>query len=126
MKYLTAFLSQFSNSQESLVQGTDRTDTSTPSGTDGKPTPWSGGKVLPFILPAPNASALPGHCTRLRRNTAVSANDVQALAQHFEALGREDAIASERRLWAWWLGSPLPSVAAFLALEPKEKGPSHA
>ena len=39
MKYLTSFLSQFSNFQESLVQGTDRTDTSTPSGMDGTPTP---------------------------------------------------------------------------------------
>ena len=82
--------------------------------------------VIPFILPAPDASALLGHCTRLRRNTAVSANDVQALAQHFETLGREAAITSERRLWAWWKATEHPTVAAFLALEPKEKGPSHA
>jgi len=39
MKYLTAFLSQFSNSQESLVQGTDKTDKTTCSGTDGAPAP---------------------------------------------------------------------------------------
>jgi len=47
---------------------------------------------------------------------------VQALAQHLEALGREAAIASERRLWAWWLGSPQPTVAAFLAIENQDAG----
>ena len=41
MKYLTAFLSQFSNSQESLVQGTDKTDRSTVSlpDADAEPAP---------------------------------------------------------------------------------------
>jgi hypothetical protein len=82
----------------------------------------AGAKVLRFILPAPNARALLGHCTRIRPDTAVSTNDVQALAQHFEALGREAAIASERRLWAWWLGSPQPTVAAFLAIENQDAG----
>ena len=82
----------------------------------------AGAKVLPFILPAPNARALLGHCTRIRPDTAVSTNDVQALAQHFEVLGREAAIASERRLWAWWLGSPQPTVAAFLAIENQDAG----
>jgi hypothetical protein len=78
----------------------------------------SGGKVLPFILPAPNARALLGHCTRVRPDTSAADADVQALAAYFEALGREGAIASERRLWAWWRATPAPTVAAFLASEP--------
>ena len=83
----------------------------------------AGAKILPFILPAPNARALLGHCTRIRPDTAVSTNDVESLAAHFETLGREGAIASERRLWAWWKTTPQPTVAAFLA---EEKGGAHA
>jgi hypothetical protein len=82
-------------------------------------------KVIPFILPAPKAGPLLAHCTRLRPGTTTTPDDVRALAQHFETLGREAAIASERRLWAWWLGSPRPTVAAFLDSEPTAKG-AHA
>jgi hypothetical protein len=86
----------------------------------------AGAKVLVFVLPPPKAGPLLAHCVRVRPDTAVSTNDVQALAAYFEALGREAAIASERRLWSWWKATPAPTVQAFLALEPKEKGPSHA
>jgi hypothetical protein len=82
-----------------------------------------GGKVPLFELRAPNARALLGHCTRVRPDTAVSTCDVQSLAAHFEALGREGAIAGERRLWAWWKGAPQPTVAAFLD---RERGSDHA
>jgi hypothetical protein len=77
-----------------------------------------GAKVLPFILPAPKAGALLAHCTRVRSDTSVTPADVEALAQHFEALGREAAIASERRLWSWWKAAPQPTVSEFLAAEP--------
>ena len=80
-----------------------------------------GGKVLPFILPAPKAGPLLSHCVRVRPDSTVTPADVEALAAHFEALGREAAIASERRLWAWWKSAPQPTVGAFLASEPKVK-----
>ena len=80
-----------------------------------------GGKVLPFVLPPPTARALLGHCTRVRPDTSAADADVQALATYFEALGREAAIASERRLWAWWKSAPQPTVAEFLAAEPKPR-----
>ena len=78
-----------------------------------------GAKVLPFILPAPKAGPLLAHCVRVWPDTTTTSADEEALAQHFEALGREGAILSERRLWAWWQATPQPSVAAFLASEPK-------
>jgi hypothetical protein len=83
----------------------------------------AGAKVLPFVLPAPKAGALLAHCTRVRSDTSVTPADVEALAAHFEALGREAAIASERRLWSWWKTEAVPSVGAFLASEPKQKQP---
>ena len=76
-----------------------------------------GAKVLPFILPAPKAGPLLAHCTRVRPDTSAADADVQALVAYFEALGREGAIASERRLWTWWKSAPQPTVAAFLAAE---------
>ena len=127
MKYLTAFLSQFSNSQECILLGADRTDNPTCSVNDGTPTPApeqaSGAKVLHLVLAAPKAGALLAHCTRVRSDTSVTPADVEALAAHFEALGREAAIASERRLWVWWKTEAVPSVGAFLASEPKQKQP---
>jgi hypothetical protein len=70
------------------------------------------GKVLPFVLPRPDARALLGHCIRVRPDTSTTTADIEALAAHFAAMGREGAIASERRLWAWWKGTANPTVAA--------------
>jgi hypothetical protein len=81
----------------------------------------AGGKILPFILPAPKAGPLLSHCVRVRPDSTVTPADVEALAAYFSTLGREAAIASERRLWVWWRATPHPSVTAFLAAEPKVK-----
>jgi hypothetical protein len=80
------------------------------------------GKILPFILPAPDARALLGHCTRVRPGTSTTDPDVEALGAYFASLTREKAIASERRCWAWWKATPVPTVGEFLAREPRAKG----
>jgi len=85
-----------------------------------------GGKVLPFVLPAPKAGPLLAHCTRVRPDTSAADADVQALAAYFSTLAREAAIASERRLWAWWKSAPQPTVAEFLAAEPLNRKAPHA
>jgi len=82
----------------------------------------AGAKVLPFILPRRTPVHSSATAPAFGRTPQSAPNDVQALAQHLEALGREAAIASERRLWAWWLGSPQPTVAAFLAIENQDAG----
>jgi hypothetical protein len=81
----------------------------------------AGAKIIPFVLPAPKADALLAHCTRVRPDTSAADADVQALAAYFDSMGREAAIASERRLWVWWKNEPNPTVAAFLASEPAAK-----
>jgi hypothetical protein len=80
------------------------------------------GKVLPFILPPPDARALLGHCTRVRPDTSVTEADVEALAAYFGTLPKEKAIEAERRLWPWWKAAPAPTVGEFLAREPRAKG----
>jgi hypothetical protein len=80
------------------------------------------GKILPFILPAPDARALLGHCTRVRPDTSTTDADVEALGAYFASLTREKAIAAERRCWAYWKAAAAPTVGGFLAAEPKAKG----
>jgi len=85
----------------------------------------AGAKVLPFILPAPNARALLGHyCTRIRPDTAVSTNDVQALAQHLRGPGPGGLrSASERRFVGMVPGARLrPTVGRVLAIENQDAG----
>lgn len=79
------------------------------------------GKVLPFILPPPDARALLGHCERVRPGTNTTDADVQDLAEHFAALTPEKAIACERRCWSWWKATTNPAVGAFLQTERKPR-----
>ena len=55
------------------------------------------------------------------RPEALNALNQQTLAEHFAKLNGT-AEASGQRLWAYWKAAPSPTVAGFLASEPKAKG----
>jgi len=70
---------------------------------------------------APDPIAQLDHCLRVRPDTTATDSERTALAEHFSRLNGT-AEASGQRLWAYWKATPSPSVAGFLAAEPRAKG----
>jgi len=64
--------------------------------------------------------AVLAHCLRARPGTAPTAADETALAEHFAGLNGTSEAAGER-LWSYWRTAPVPTVAGFLAAEPKQR-----
>jgi len=61
------------------------------------------------------------HCLRAKLGTTASEAERAELKAYFRTLNGTKDAAGER-LWAFWKASPAPTVAAFLAREPRAKG----
>lgn len=64
--------------------------------------------------------AVLGHCLRTRQGTTATDADRAALAAHFAGLNGQAEAAGER-LWTYWRSAPAPTVAGYLAAEPRQK-----